>query len=125
MAARGQPDLRGFFPSWFECCRGDSVEGRGPVCQIAGVSETPGRKRTCDSDLSLLWHFFRHPSRQRAKQIETTLHLSCGFKVSGQSGPGIVLERYGAKLRRLHGDREEEAILIGEMGASLAAGFHV
>eukprot|EP00439_Symbiodinium_sp_Y106_P050356 s6280_g6.t1 len=48
-----------------------------------------------------------------AKSQASLKRLAARGPVSGQSGPGIVLERYGAKLRRLHGDREEEAILIG------------
>ena len=34
-------------------------------------------------------------------------------EVGNQEGPGFVLSRRGAKLRRLHGDEVEDTLLLG------------
>ena len=34
-------------------------------------------------------------------------------QVGDQEGPGFVLSRRGAKLRRLHGDEVEDTLLLG------------
>lgn len=35
------------------------------------------------------------------------------LQVGDQEGPGFVLSRRGAKLRRLHGDEVEDTLLLG------------
>lgn len=37
-----------------------------------------------------------------------------GAEVGGEEGPGLVLSRHGAKVRRVRGEHVEETLLLGQ-----------